>query len=140
MDHGAIYILIAGTYTPFLMVSMHHDWGFPLLALIWILGIGGLILETVFFGVFGMWISTSLYVFMGWVVLFAIQPMFRNVPLYGIYWLLAGGLAYTGGVYFFVTGFKKPINHAIWHVFVFLGSLCHYISILFYVVPRDLVN
>ena len=134
LDHSAIYLLIAGTYTPFMLVNLRGGWGWTLLALIWAIAIFGIIWK-----LFGqqhhMVLSTILYIVMGWLIIIAARPLFRAVPLGGLAWLLAGGLAYTLGVGFFSSS-RFRFNHAVWHIFVLVGSACHYVAVLHYVLPR----
>ncbi len=133
IDHMCIYLLIAGSYTPFALINMRDNFGWPLFYAIWSLAICGFILKIFFFGKFERF-SIILYLVMGWLVVFAVKPLFNSIELGGFLWLMIGGVAYTSGVFFFVMD-RKPYYHAIWHVFVLCGSFCHYISILFYVLP-----
>jgi hemolysin III len=133
LDHSAIFLLIAGTYTPFMLVSLRSPWGWSLLAVIWttaLLGIGlRLLLKGRFHG-----LVVSLYIAMGWAVVIAIKPMLEHVATGGLMLLAAGGLAYTFGVIFYKWK-RLPYHHAIWHGFVLLGSALHFFSVLFYVIP-----
>ena len=132
LDHSAIFLLIAGTYTPFALVSLRGPWGWTLLGIVWSLAVLGVTAKAVF-GTRGPIISTALYICMGWIVLIAVKPVIDSVPPAGIAWLVAGGLAYTGGVVFYAWT-RLRYSHAIWHVFVLAGSVCHYIAVVFYVV------
>jgi hemolysin III len=132
LDHSAIYLLIAGTYTPFALVSLRGPWGWTLLAIVWSLALAGVTMKAVF-GARWPIISTALYIAMGWVVIIAVKPLVAHVPPAGIAWLVAGGLAYTGGVVFYAWT-KLRYSHAIWHLFVLAGSACHYIAVVLYVV------
>ena len=132
LDHSAIYLLIAGTYTPFALVSLRGPWGWTLLAIVWSLALAGVTMKAVF-GARWPIISTALYIAMGWVVIIAVKPLVAHVPPAGIAWLVAGGLAYTGGVVFYAWT-KLRYSHAIWHLFVLAGSVCHYIAVVLYVV------
>jgi len=132
-DHVSIYFLIAGTYTPFALVNLREDWGWLLFGVVWGLAAIGSIVKLFFTGRFDL-ISTLAYVLMGWAALFAIRPMLDNVEFGGMVLLVAGGLAYTLGVIFYVWD-RLPYNHAIWHVFVLMGSILHYFAVLFYVIP-----
>ncbi len=132
-DHSAIFLLIAGTYTPFTLVNMRGVWGWTLFGLIWGFAIFGVML-TVFFMNRFKFLFLIVYVGMGWLVIIAIKPLFAAVPFGGLVLLGAGGLAYTTGVAFYVWD-RLPFNHAIWHLFVLGGSICHFFSILFYVLP-----
>jgi len=132
-DHAAIYLLIAGTYTPFLLVSLRESWGWHLFAVIWSLALIGVVLEFTNWKPFEK-ISLALYLGMGWIILIAINPMLEQVQIDGLVLLLVGGLFYSFGVIFYVWE-KLAFNHAIWHVFVMAGSAAHFFSILFYVIP-----
>lgn len=135
LDHAAIYLLIAGTYTPFTLVNLRGFWGWTLFSLVWGLSVFGILWKLFHVERFQI-VSTVIYIAMGWLVVIAIKPLFEAVPLWGIAWLVAGGLFYTVGVFFFA--FKKlPYNHAIWHVFVMAGSICHYLAVMLYVLPRS---
>ncbi len=131
IDHSAIYLLIAGTYTPFLLVSMRGPWGWSLLAVVWTLAISGIVFKTFLIHRFSK-LSTIVYLLMGWLCVVAIKEMLATIPPYGMVWLSAGGLCYTVGVIFYVWH-RLPYNHAIWHMFVLGGSACHFFAILFYV-------
>lgn len=133
IDHAAIYLLIAGTYTPFTLVNLRGPWGWTLFGTIWGLAFLGVILKTTMLGKISG-ISTAIYLAMGWIVVIAIKPMLSAVATGGLLLLLLGGLAYTAGVIFYAWK-SLPYNHAIWHLFVLAGSLCHFFSILFYVIP-----
>jgi hemolysin III len=130
LDHGAIFILIAGTYTPFTLGVLRGAWGWTLLGLVWGMGILGLTLK-----VTGILqhprLSTGLYLAMGWLILIAIRPFLSSVPLAGILWLLAGGIAYTAGVAFFAAE-RIRYSHFVWHLFVILGTACHFFAVLWY--------
>ena len=133
IDHAAIYLLIAGTYTPFTLVNLRGGWGWTLFGLVWGLAVLGVLFKIFFVDRFPI-ASTTVYILMGWLAVIAIKPLLAAVPSGGILWLLAGGLAYTLGVVFFAWE-KIPYNHAAWHVFVLTGSICHYFAVLFYVLP-----
>eukprot|EP01114_Cavostelium_apophysatum_P024349 TRINITY_DN9498_c0_g1_i3.p1 TRINITY_DN9498_c0_g1~~TRINITY_DN9498_c0_g1_i3.p1 ORF type:complete len:398 (+),score=19.85 TRINITY_DN9498_c0_g1_i3:266-1459(+) len=137
MDHASIYTLIAGTYTPFLMIHMHHNWGFPFLIAVWTYCVIGVSVEAFFMDRYPI-LSTSLYIGMGWMIVLVFKPFLESVPINAVYWLAAGGLFYTGGVYFYKKETTHPIHHTIWHVFVFFGSLFHYLAILFYIAPASI--
>jgi hemolysin III len=133
LDHSCIYVLIAGTYTPFMLIIVRGALGWTIFAIVWSLTILGIVFKAFFVNRFKI-VSTLAYILMGWLVIFAIKPLFRALPGEGIAWLIAGGLAYTLGTIFY--GWKKlPFNHAIWHVFVLAGSTCHFMAVLFYVIP-----
>lgn len=133
LDYQAIYLLIAGSYTPFCLVTLHGVWGWSLLGIVWTLAI------------IGMWqelhpknearvLSVVIYVLMGWVVLIAIVPLLHALGRTGFIWLAAGGIFYTGGIIFYAYDYKFKHWHGIWHLFVVAGSATHYFAILFYVV------
>lgn len=132
IDHAAIYLLIAGTYTPFLLVSLRGSWGWSLFGVIWSLALIGAVLEFIDWKPFRR-ISLALYLGMGWIVVIAFKPMVEHVETGGLVLLLLGGLSYTLGVVFYVWE-KLDYNHAIWHIFVMGGSILHFFSILFYVI------
>ena len=132
LDHCAIYLLIAGTYTPFLLVSLGGVWGWSLFGVIWGLALLGVLFKSIF-GIRYPMASNALYLLMGWLVLVAIKPMMAAVPSAGLAWLLAGGLAYTLGVVFFVMDSRWKFAHFIWHFFVVAGSACHFVAVFFYV-------
>jgi hemolysin III len=132
-DHSAIYLLISGTYTPFLLVSLRGPWGWSLFGVIWGLALAGVLFKFWFVERFAI-LSTAVYIAMGWLVVIAAKPVITHLSLTAIIWLLAGGLAYTGGVVFFAAK-RIPYSHAIWHLFVLAGSICHYFAILSTVIP-----
>jgi hemolysin III len=132
-DHSAIYLLIAGTYTPFLLVSLRGPWGWSLFGVIWGLALAGVLFKFWFVERFAI-LSTAVYIAMGWLVVIAAKPVITHLRLTAIIWLLAGGLAYTGGVIFFAAK-RIPYSHAIWHLFVLAGSICHYFAVLSTVIP-----
>jgi hemolysin III len=134
LDHTAIYLLIAGTYTPFTVVNLRGFWGWTLFSLVWGLSVFGIVWKFFYAERFQI-ISTLIYLAMGWLVLIAIKPVTTALPLSGILWLVAGGIFYTVGVLFFALK-RLPYNHAIWHVFVLAGSTCHYFAVMFAVLPR----
>jgi hemolysin III len=133
IDHSSIYILIAGSYTPFVLVNLRGGWGWSLFGVIWALSFIGIVLKAFFTGRFKA-VSTGIYLLMGWLVVIAIKPLMHSMAAGGIAWLLAGGLAYTVGavIYLWKT---IPYHHAIWHLFVLAGSICQYFAVLFYVLP-----
>jgi hemolysin III len=133
LDHSSIFLLIAGTYTPFMMVNLRGPWGWSLLAAIWTMAVTGIVLRLFLRGrLHGL--VVSLYIAMGWAVVVAVKPMLEHVAVGGLALLAAGGLAYTGGVFFYKWRLL-PYNHAIWHGFVLLGSALHFFAVLFYVIP-----
>jgi hemolysin III len=133
VDHASIYVLIAGTYTPFTLVTLNGTVGWVIFAISWGMALTGIILKLFFTGRYGL-LSTAMYIFMGWLIIFAIKPLINNLPVDGIYWLVAGGLAYTLGAILYAIK-KIKFNHAIFHVFVLLGSFCHFMAVYFYVLP-----
>jgi len=132
LDHSAIFLLIAGTYTPFALVSLRGPWGWTLLGIVWGLALLGIAAKAAF-GARWPVISTALYIGMGWVVLVAAKPLVERLPPGAIALLVAGGLAYTGGVAFYAWT-RLRYGHAIWHLFVIAGSVCHYLAVVLYVV------
>ena len=133
LDHGAIYLLIAGTYTPFTLVTLRGGLGWTLFGLVWGLALVGILFKVFHVGRFPI-VSMLVYLSMGWLVVIAWKPVLRTIPGGGIAWLVAGGLAYTAGILFYASH-KLPFNHAIWHLFVLGGSVCHYVAVLLYVLP-----
>jgi hemolysin III len=130
-DHSAIYVLIAGTYTPFTLVTLRGPWGWSLFGVIWGMAIIGIVLKFFYTGRFDK-LSTAIYVLMGWLVLIAVYPLVINFSFPGLMWLLAGGIFYTIGAIFYLKN-SMTYNHAIFHVFVLLGSISHFIAVFFYV-------
>ena len=130
LDHGAIFLLIAGTYTPFTLGVLRGTWGWTLLGLVWSLAIAGVILKAVGRLRYPV-LSTCLYLGMGWLVLIAVRPLWLHVPLAGLLWLLAGGIAYTAGVAFFAAP-RLRYSHFVWHLFVLAGTACHFFAVLWY--------
>lgn len=135
LDHCAIYLLIAGSYTPFLLVTMRDGWGWTLFALIWGIAAFGIVIKLVFKHRFHT-LRVATYLLMGWLVILASDELMANLARDGIILLVAGGLVYTTGVIFYV-GDRIPYNHAIWHVFVMAGSVLHFLAVLYYVVPAS---
>ena len=133
LDHSAIFLLIAGTYTPFMLVSLRGPWGYTLLAVIWTAALVGIGLRLFWRGRFHG-LVVALYLAMGWAIVVAIKPMMNSVATGGLLLLLAGGLAYTVGVVFYKWR-SLPYHHAVWHGFVLLGCACHFFSVLLYVLP-----
>ena len=130
-DHASIYVLIAGTYTPFTLITLNGTLGWVLFSIVWGFAFIGIILKFFFTGRFNI-ISTLMYVFMGWIAIFAINPLIENLAEKGLYWLVAGGAFYTVGAILYAIK-KIKFNHAIFHILVLLGSICHFISVYFYV-------
>ena len=130
LDHGAIFLLIAGTYTPFTLGVLRGTWGWRLFWLVWVLALAGVIFKAVG-GVRYPKLSTCLYIAMGWLVIVVIKPLWLSVPLPGFLWLLAGGIAYTAGVAFFAPK-RLRYSHFVWHLFVMAGTACHFAAVLWY--------
>ena len=126
-DHCAIFVLIAGTYTPFTLVGLRADGGWWLFAAIWTLAVAGVVFKLFFTGRF-KGLSTLIYIGMGWMAVLAIKPFLRQIPPDTLAWLLGGGLAYTVGTLFYMSQ-RIPFAHAIWHGFVLLGSACHFVAV-----------
>ncbi|WP_025026714.1 PAQR family membrane homeostasis protein TrhA [Caldalkalibacillus mannanilyticus] len=133
MDHAAIYLLIAGTYTPFLLVTLRGTLGWTIFGIVWGFALIGIILKFFFVKRFIV-LSTICYIIMGWIIVFAIKPLYESLAFAGMMWLVIGGLLYTFGTIFFLWK-KIPYHHAIWHIFVLAGSAAHFITVLFYVLP-----
>jgi hemolysin III len=131
LDHGAIYLMIAGTYTPFTLGVLGGAWGSLLFALVWSLAAVGVALKA-FDRLSHPLLSTGLYLVMGWLVVIAIVPLVDRVPLTGLILLAAGGLSYTAGVYFFATDSRLRYGHLVWHLFVIAGTTCHFFGVLWY--------
>jgi hemolysin III len=136
LDHSSIYLMIAGSYTPFALVSLRGPWGWSLLVTVWVLGTVGAVLK--FFTVHRLpTIGPFIYLALGWSLLLAWKPLVAALEINGMLLLLAGGAAYTVGVLFYLWD-RLPYNHAIWHLFVLTGSACHFFSIFYYVTPNHL--
>jgi len=132
LDHASIFLLIAGTYTPFLLVSLRGPWGWSLFGVVWGLCVAGMILKFFVAGRFRV-LSTVIYILTGWLIVIAIKPLTAALPAGGIWLLGAGGLCYTGGTAFYLWKSLR-YHHAIWHLFVLAGSICHFFSVLNYVL------
>lgn len=133
IDHSAIFLLIAGTYTPFTLVTLRGAWGWTIFGVVWGLAVTGIIFQVTRLRKWPV-ISLALYVGMGWVVIVATKPLLAAIDLRGLLLLLFGGLSYTAGIVFYVWR-RLPYHHAIWHMFVLAGSALHFFAILFYVIP-----
>ena len=129
LDHGAIYLLIAGTYTPFTLGVLRGAWGWTLFGLIWSLAVVGIVFSSVG-GIRFARLSTGVYLTMGWLCLIAVRPLWLHVPMPGLAWLLAGGLAYTAGVVFYAS--PARYTHFVWHLCVLAGTSCHFFAVLWY--------
>ncbi len=132
MDHMAIFLMIAGSYTPFTLITLQGPWGWSLFVVVWSIALVGIILKTLFTGRLNL-LSTILYILMGWLAVIAIVPIMHTLAPMGFFWLLLGGLLYTTGVIFYLME-SMPFAHTIWHVFVIGGWLAQYICIYHYVV------
>jgi hemolysin III len=134
-DHASIYILIAGTYTPFTLVTLRGAWGWSIFGVIWGLALAGVIYKLFFYKDKHRVLSAFLYIFMGCIIVVAMDPLVRAIPPGGLYWILAGGVIYISGVYFYIRD-NKRFNHLIWHFFVLGGSIAHFFAIFLYVLPH----
>jgi hemolysin III len=133
LDHSAIYLLIAGTYTPFTLVSLRGPLGWFVFAVEWSLALAGVVFKSFAVDRFAV-ASAAVYLFQGWFIVFAARPLIHAIGWHGLLWLAAGGLAYTLGIVFFALD-RLRYFHAAWHIFVLAGSIAHYCAVLFYVVP-----
>jgi hemolysin III len=131
LDHGAIYLFIAGSYTPFTLGALNGAWGWTLFGVVWALAAVGLVLK-VFDKLWHPLLSTGLYLVMGWLVVIAAVPLLERVAPAGVVWLFAGGIAYTAGVAFYLTDGRLKFGHFVWHLFVMAGTTCHFFAILWY--------
>ena len=134
IDHSAIFVLIAGTYTPFTLGVLRGPWGWTLFGIVWALGIAGVAL-TASLGIRFPKASTAVYIAMGWLILIAVKPLVERLPAAGLAWLVAGGVAYTGGAVFYAWR-RLRYQHAIWHLFVLAGSCCHVIAVARHAAPH----
>ena len=133
LDHCAIYLLIAGSYTPFTLVSLRGPWGWSLFGVVWGLALIGIVLQATPSWTWE-WLRIALYVLMGWLVVVAAGPMIRALPLSALLLILFGGIAYTVGIVFYCWR-SLPFHHAVWHGFVLLGSFLHFLAVWWYVIP-----
>lgn len=142
LDHASIFLLIAGTYTPFCLATLKGAWGWTLFGLIWGLAAVGITLKSILLSMAGhlagkrLWeaVSLAIYLLMGWLIVIAIVPLYRALPLGGLYWLFGGGLCYTLGAIFYAWQ-RLPYHHAFWHMAVVAGTGCHFACVLIYVIP-----
>ena len=133
LDHLAIYLLIAGTYTPFTLVSLRGAWGWSIFGVVWGLAVIGILIDT--FAKKGRRIlPIIIYILMGWIGIVALNPLLQSLTSAGFFWLLLGGIFYTLGIIFYLLDHRKPYFHAIWHLFVLAGSINHYVAIVLYVL------
>lgn len=133
LDHASIYVLIAGTYTPFAIVTLDGTTGWAIFWVVWGMALTGVILKLFYTGRYQL-LSTIMYVVMGWIIIFAIKPLWDNLPGAGLWWLFGGGISYTIGAILFMQN-RLPFNHAIFHIFVLFGTFSHFIAIYYYVLP-----
>ena len=131
VDHVAIFLFIAGTYTPFALGVLRGAWGWTIFGLVWSIALAGIIMKLVFGAKYHK-ISTAIYLCMGWIAIIAIKPLIDSVLPWGMFWIAAGGLAYTVGVIFFIIDTRLPYAHFVWHLFVLLGTVFHFIAVLGY--------
>lgn len=134
LDHASIYVLIAGTYTPFAIVTLNGTTGWTIFWVVWGMALTGVILKLFYTGRYQL-LSTIMYVVMGWIIIFAIRPLWDNLSGQGLWWLFAGGISYTLGAILFLQN-RIPFNHAIFHIFVLFGTFSHFIAIYYYVLPE----
>ena len=132
LDHASIYVMIAGGYSPLLLISLKNDYGEVLCILVWFLAICGILLKIFYFNI-SETLSLASYMLLGWLGIFIAQPLIRNVPTTGLLLILGGGILYTMGVFFYLNDHRKYF-HAIWHIFVLIASFCHFIATLKYVI------
>lgn len=132
-DHSAIFLLIAGTYTPFTLTVLPGVWGWSLFAIVWALAVAGVLLKSVA-SVKSSGLSTALYLGMGWIAVFAAKPLYETLPLWGLVWLIAGGVMYSAGILFFAYDHRVRYHHFIWHLFVMAGTACHVVAVLGFVL------
>ena len=130
LDHSAIFLLIAGTYTPFTLGVLHEAWGWSLLVIVWSLALGGVVFKAIF-GVRYPRVSVGLYLAMGWIAIIVIKSLWLLMPAAGFFWLLSGGIVYTAGVVFYAAE-RVRYSHFVWHLFVLAGTACHFIAVLRY--------
>lgn len=132
LDHCAIYLLIAGSYTPFALVSLRGPWGWTLLGVVWSLAVLG-VAQEIWLARGARWLSLAIYMVMGWLALVAMVPLWQALTPAGFGWLAAGGASYTLGIAFYATDHKLRHGHGVWHLFVLGGSTCHFLTLLLYV-------
>jgi hemolysin III len=135
VDHSCIYLLIAGTYTPFTLVTLRGGWGWSMFGIVWGLALAGVLFKVFLINRFH-YLSVAIYLGMGWLGIVALGPVVSKLSVGGIAWIVAGGLAYTGGVAFYVWR-SLPYHHAIWHLFVMAGTACHFAAVYWHVLPAQ---
>jgi len=133
LDHACIYLLIAGSYTPVTLITLQGAAGWSLFGVVWALALLGVWIKLFLRGRKDHWISTALYLAMGWLILFALKPLTMALPAAGVWLLVAGGFSYSFGIIFYAWK-RLPFNHAIWHLFVLGGSVCHLLAVILYVI------
>jgi len=133
LDHAAIYLLIAGSYTPFALVTLQGAWGWALFGVIWGCALAGIVTTVAFLSA-PKWVTAGIYILMGWMAVIAVKPLLAALSVGGLVLLAAGGVSYTGGVVFYVWD-RLPFNHAVWHLFVLGGSVCHFFCMVLFVLP-----
>jgi len=134
LDHSSIYLLIAGTYTPFLLINLRDTIGITLFIIVWSMAVLGITVKIFFLNKFKK-ISLAAYLVMGWLVVFAVKPLIHSISITGLIFLALGGLFYSGGVYFYIRK-DKEFYHGIWHIFVLLGTIMHYFAVLYGALVR----
>lgn len=137
-DHASIYLLIAGTYTPFLLISLRGTSGWTLLVVVWVIALAGVVYKIFFINKFHI-LSVISYVLLGWLCVFVFKEMLASIPIGGIIWLALGGLFYMVGIIFYALQ-KIPYMHVVWHFFVLAGSICHYFAVLLYLAPTSSIS
>lgn len=133
LDHCMIYVLIAGTYMPFALVTLRGPWGWSLFGAVWGLALFGIVFKIFFVSRFRV-LSAATYLLMGWLAVIVLRPLQQHLALGGIHWMLAGGIIYSGGLLFYAWK-ALPFHHTLWHVFVLLGGACHFVAVVRYVMP-----
>jgi len=131
-DHGAIFLLIAGTYTPFTLNVLPGVWGWTIFGIVWALAVLGVVMKSVGGAKAGK-LSTALYLCMGWIAVIAVKPLWDSLPGWGFFWLVAGGVMYSTGVLFFAYDHRIRYSHFVWHLFVLAGTICHVVAVVGYV-------
>lgn len=133
LDHSSIFLLIAGTYTPFTLLVLKGSWGWSIFGIVWGLAVTGIVIESIFIKKL-KFLTLILYLSMGWIIIVALKPLIRSISPGGLHWLIAGGVFYTFGIIFYVMK-KIKYTHGIWHLFVLFGTSCHFFAVYYYVIP-----